>query len=75
MKLGGLVLAAGEGRRFGGTKQLAPLRGRPGARGLYLKYEDYLIEVLGPGVGAVPGDVAGDGRSFSVSWARNLTPG
>jgi CTP:molybdopterin cytidylyltransferase MocA len=25
----GLVLAAGEGRRFGGTKQLAPLRGRP----------------------------------------------
>jgi molybdenum cofactor cytidylyltransferase len=25
----GLVLAAGEGRRFGGTKQLAPFRGRP----------------------------------------------
>ena len=24
-----LVLAAGEGRRFGGPKQLAPLRGRP----------------------------------------------
>jgi hypothetical protein len=28
---------------------------------------------LGPGVGAVPGDVSADGRSFSVSWARNLT--
>jgi CTP:molybdopterin cytidylyltransferase MocA len=27
--VGGLVLAAGEGRRFGGTKQLASLRGRP----------------------------------------------
>jgi molybdenum cofactor cytidylyltransferase len=26
---GGLILAAGEGRRFGGTKQLAELRGRP----------------------------------------------
>ena len=27
--IGGLVLAAGAGRRFGGRKQLAPLRGRP----------------------------------------------
>jgi CTP:molybdopterin cytidylyltransferase MocA len=27
--IGGLVLAAGEGRRFGGTKQLAEVRGRP----------------------------------------------
>jgi molybdenum cofactor cytidylyltransferase len=27
--VGGLILAAGEGRRFGGTKQLAELRGRP----------------------------------------------
>jgi molybdenum cofactor cytidylyltransferase len=27
--VGGLVLAAGEGRRFGATKQLAELRGRP----------------------------------------------
>jgi molybdenum cofactor cytidylyltransferase len=27
--IGGLVLAAGEGRRFGATKQLADLRGRP----------------------------------------------
>jgi peptidase A4-like protein len=31
-------------------------------------------DVLGPGVGAVPADVTSDGRSFSVSWQRNLTP-
>lgn len=29
MTIGALVLAAGEGRRFGGTKQLAALDGRP----------------------------------------------
>jgi CTP:molybdopterin cytidylyltransferase MocA len=29
VRIGALVLAAGEGRRFGGTKQLAPWRGRP----------------------------------------------
>ena len=29
MTIGGLILAAGEGRRFGGTKQLAELEGRP----------------------------------------------
>ena len=29
MTVGGLILAAGEGRRFGATKQLARLRGRP----------------------------------------------
>lgn len=29
MTIGGLILAAGEGRRFGGIKQLAELRGRP----------------------------------------------
>jgi len=29
VRIGALVLAAGEGSRFGGTKQLAPLGGRP----------------------------------------------
>jgi len=29
LTLGGIVLAAGEGARFGGAKQLAPLGGRP----------------------------------------------
>ena len=29
MRVGGLILAAGEGRRFGGAKQLADVRGRP----------------------------------------------
>jgi Peptidase A4 family len=29
---------------------------------------------LGSGVGAVPGDVSTDGRSFSVSWQANLSP-
>jgi Peptidase A4 family len=32
------------------------------------------VDTFGPGVGAVPGDVSADGRSFSVSWARNLAP-
>jgi hypothetical protein len=31
-------------------------------------------DVLGPGVGAVPGDASSDGRAFSVSWAQNLMP-
>lgn len=30
---------------------------------------------LGDGVGAVPGDASSDGRTFSVSWQQNLTPG
>lgn len=34
-----------------------------------------LGDVLGPGVGAVPGDPSTDGRTFSVSWQRNVTPG
>jgi hypothetical protein len=31
-------------------------------------------DVLGPGVGAVPGDLSADGRSFAVSWQQDVTP-
>jgi hypothetical protein len=31
-------------------------------------------DVLGPGVGAVPGGPTSDGRGFSVAWLRNLAP-
>jgi len=31
-------------------------------------------DVLGPGVGALPGDLSADGRSFTVSWQQSLTP-
>ncbi len=31
-------------------------------------------DILGDQVGAVPGDASSDGRAFSVSWQRNVTP-
>lgn len=31
-------------------------------------------DVLGPGVGAVPGAPTADGRGFAVGWQRNLAP-
>lgn len=34
-----------------------------------------LGDPLGDGVGALPGEATSDGRGFSVSWQRNLTPG
>jgi hypothetical protein len=34
-----------------------------------------LGDPLGDGVGALPTDASSDGRTFSVSWQRNLTPG
>ena len=45
MRVGGLVLAAGEGSRFGGTKQLASLGGRP-----LLSYALAAVAVLEPRV-------------------------
>jgi hypothetical protein len=33
-----------------------------------------LGDPLGDGVGALPGDASTDGRTFSVSWQRNLAP-
>lgn len=29
---------------------------------------------LGPGVGAVPGELGSDGRSFTITWSRSVTP-
>ena len=49
MRVGGLVLAAGEGSRFGGTKQLAPLGGRP--------LLEHALAVVG---GAAPGRAAAE---------------
>jgi molybdenum cofactor cytidylyltransferase len=43
--IGGLILAAGEGRRFGGTKQLAELDGRP-----LLEYALEAMESISPRV-------------------------
>ena len=34
-----------------------------------------LGDPLGDGVGALPGDASSDGRTFTVSWQRNLTSG
>jgi molybdenum cofactor cytidylyltransferase len=45
LTVGGLVLAAGEGSRFGGTKQLAPLEGRP-----LLEYALAAVAALDPRV-------------------------
>jgi CTP:molybdopterin cytidylyltransferase MocA len=55
--IGGVVLAAGEGRRFGGTKQLAPLRGRP-----LLEYALAAVRELSPRV-VVLGHASGEIRA------------
>jgi molybdenum cofactor cytidylyltransferase len=51
--IGGIVLAAGEGTRFGGSKQLADLNGRPllehALRAMAASPVDRLVVVLGAG--------------------------
>ena len=54
MRIGGLVLAAGEGSRFGGIKQLAPLDGRP-----LLEHALAAVAALSPRV-VVLGHAAGE---------------
>jgi molybdenum cofactor cytidylyltransferase len=58
VKVGGLVLAAGQGRRFGSTKQLAQLDGRPllahaVAHALAVPALDPVVVVLGHDAAAV----------------------
>jgi argininosuccinate lyase len=72
----GLIPAAAAGRLLRCMDQLAgqrfaPLLGRPAPRGLYLMYEGYLIEQLGPGTGGV----LHSGRSrndlkATITWLR-----
>jgi molybdenum cofactor cytidylyltransferase len=64
--VGGLILAAGEGRRFGGTKQLAELRGRPLLRYaldamLAVPALDPVIVVLGHDAAAIRDAIDFDG--------------
>ena len=75
----GLVLAAGEGRRFGGPKQLAPLRGRPllahavaTARDAGL---DRVVVVLGARADAVRAevDLAGVEVAVCENWAEGMS--
>jgi molybdenum cofactor cytidylyltransferase len=71
VRVGGLILAAGEGRRFGGTKQLAELRGRP-----LLAYAveamlavpalDPVVVVLGHDAAAICARIAFDGAETVV---------
>ncbi len=77
MSVGGLVLAAGEGSRFGATKQLAPLWGRPllsyavqamlGVPGL-----SPVVVVLGHDAGAIRSQVDFGGADVVVceDWRR-----
>jgi molybdenum cofactor cytidylyltransferase len=75
--IGGLILAAGEGRRFGGAKQLAEVRGRPllsyavGAM-LAVPAVDPVVVVLGARAAEVRAGVDLDGAQVVVcpDWAE-----
>jgi molybdenum cofactor cytidylyltransferase len=77
VRVGGLVLAAGEGRRFGGAKQLAEVRGRPllahaVAAMLAVPALDPVIVVLGARASEVRAGVSFGGASVVVcsDWAE-----
>jgi CTP:molybdopterin cytidylyltransferase MocA len=59
--IGGIVLAAGAGTRFGGSKQLAPLDGRPllehSVRAMTASAVDRVVVVVGSGADEVLGAV------------------
>ena len=65
-----LVLAAGEGRRFGGAKLLAPLRGRPVVQHVLAAVDLARLEgILAGGVAVIP---AGDERLRDIVLAAGL---
>jgi molybdenum cofactor cytidylyltransferase len=65
VRVGGLVLAAGEGSRFGGTKQLAELGGRP-----LLSYALAAMAVLEPRVVVLGHDAEAILAAVSLQGAR-----
>src|SRR5579863_1656514 len=74
--IGGLILAAGEGRRFGSPKQLAPLHGRPLLEHALAAMADArsvgpVVVVLGAHAQAILGAVALHGAQAVVAadWA------
>ena len=78
MTTAGLVLAAGEGRRFGGPKQLAPFRGEPLLRHALAAMEavpalEPLVLVLGARADEVRGGV--DTGAFRVVVAEDWAEG
>jgi CTP:molybdopterin cytidylyltransferase MocA len=73
----GLVLAAGEGRRFGGPKQLAPLDGRPLVEHALaaLAGLDRVVVVLGARAGEVRAGAALGAAEVVVceDWAEGMS--
>jgi len=65
VRVGGLVLAAGEGSRFGGTKQLAPLAGRP-----LLEHALAAVAVLDPRVVVLGHEAGAIAAAVDLQGAR-----
>jgi len=78
LKIGGLVLAAGEGRRFAGVKQLVPIDGVPMLERVLMAMQavpalDPLVVVLGARADEVRGGV--DFGAFEVVVAEDWAEG
>lgn len=78
--IGGIVLAAGEGRRFGGPKQLAELRGRPLveyalAAMFAVPAIERIVVVLGAGAGRIrdQADLEGADVVVAEDWSEGIS--
>lgn len=78
--IAGLILAAGEGRRFGGPKQLAELEGRPLIEHAVetmraVSALERIVVVLGAHAEAVRGgaDLAGTDTVVAANWADGIS--